>query len=525
MTTSGRVSWRLPAVVVRAFDVMVVPALVFAAYLARRGSLPFDGLWFDDSWVAAGAIHGRLTALMTDGSGTPGFTAILMAVHRLGTGQLRDLGIPSLVAGIAGPALLYIALRRFGYERAIAAVVSSVLVVTRIPILYSGRVKGYTFDTLWVIVLAIALPPLAERTWRWRIAAAWAVCAVVIGSFSAYTMVAAAGAGIILLLHPASDRIVRLAAVGAQAVAQAVFLAVSVKKSDLAGIEKVLQNKFDAHMNFTLNPVTFARESARHLRRVAEVFPDGPSRLLTVFALVAIAGLVIAATKGHRPESLAGRYLLLLVATAFFGSLLHRFPFGPTNSVPISAGGRHTLWLVPAIAFGLAAVAHRVRSLTRRFDALRLGFDAVAVAAAVAIVVIGYTPAPRAPFPGSQSATRYVDASLRPGDAVIICSSSIFAFADSTTEPVKLVPTPKHQVAFAPVVLDPRIHAIGVWAVERGGPPQIRLWARNAKRVFVEASGPLFDSGLTLTRRVLTSLGYSVESTYFGSVVVQVWRR
>jgi hypothetical protein len=516
---------RLLVGVRRAFDVVAIIALILASYGARKGSLPFDGLWFDDSWVAAGAIHGRLTALLTDGSGTPGFTGLLMIVHRLGGGQLRDLGVPSLVAGVVAPSLLFVALRRVGYERSIALIVSAALVVARVHILYSGRVKGYTFDTVCVLLLVIVLPYLALRTWRWPLAVTWTVCAFLIGTFSAYTTAAVAGAAVVLVLHPRSDRIIRVGAVGVQAIAQLVYLDVAAHRVDVAGLEKVLQVRFDAHMNFSWNPISLAQESVTHLRRVAQVFPGGSGSWLTLFGLLAIAGLVTAATRGRsQSESIAARYLLLLVAFAVVGSFLHAFPFGPTNGT-VTAGGRHTLWLIPAMALGLAAVAHRVRLLTARFDGPRLAFDAIVVASAVAIVFVGYKPAPAAPFPGSESATRYVDTSIRPGDVVIITSSSAFSFAASTATPVTLVPTPKHQVGFAPVFRDPRIHVIGPWAVRWGTAADIRSWVRDTDRVFVQAQGPVPDQGLQVVAGVLEPRGFRMERHDFGWAGVEVWRR
>lgn len=516
---------RVPAGLRRAFDLIVVAALGLASFVARRGSLPFDGLWFDDSWVAAGAIHGRVTALMTDGSPHPGFTALLMAVHRLGGGQLRDLGVPSLVAGVAAPMLLYVALRSVAYERSIAAIVSAALAVAPIHILYSGRVKGYTLDTVWVLLLAIAVPRLAGRTWRWPLAVTWAVCAVAVGTFSGYTLVATAGAAVVLVLHPAGDRILRLGAVGAQAVAQLLYFTVAQTKTDLAQIERTMEVNFDGHMTRYWNPIDFTRESMKHLRRVAEVFPGGSGGWLTLFGLLAIAGLVAAATRGRRrSENIAARYLLLLVAMAFVGALLDRFPFGPTN-IGLSAGGRHTLWLVPAMAFGLAAVAHRVRLLAVRFDALPLGLDALAVATAVAIVVTLYQPAQPAPAQGSESATRYVEASIRRGDVVLIHSSSAFSFAASATAPLTLVPTPNHMVGFAPVYRDPRIHVIGPWAAKPGTPTEIRSWVHDTDRVFVQASYPLVDPGLLFVAEVLEPQGFTMEPHNFGWSVVQVWRR
>jgi hypothetical protein len=160
-----------------------------------------------------------------------------------------------------------------------------------------------------------------------------------------------------------------------------------------------------------------------------------------------------------------------------------------------------------------------------RYDAMRRAFDAIAVASAGTIVFVGYKPADPAPFPGSQSATRYVETSIRPGDAVIITSSSAFSFAASATTPVTLVPTQKHEVGFAPVFRDPRIHVIGPWAVTPGTPAEIRSWVRNTDRVFVQTQGPLPEPGLQLVAGVLEPQGFKMETHHFDWNGVQVWQR
>ena len=123
------------------------------SYLTRHDGLPQDGLWFDDAWVATGAIHGRLSELAMVGSAHPGFTALLMGIDALG-GGLYSLALPALVAGIAGPPLLYIGLRRLGYERSISVLLASALAVAQQHIMYSGRVKGYTLDPLLILLLS-----------------------------------------------------------------------------------------------------------------------------------------------------------------------------------------------------------------------------------------------------------------------------------------------------------------------------------------------------------------------------------
>jgi hypothetical protein len=515
-----------------AFDVVALIVLGGVAWFSRWGSLPSDGLWFDDSWVAAGAMLGNPGSLLVVGSGHPGFTAILMAVDRLGGGELAYLGVPSLLFGTLGPPALYLGLRSFGYERAISAIISAALVVAPIPIVYSGRVKGYTLDTLVVLLIAVAIPILARRTWRPPMAVAWTVVAIGVGTFSGYTLLATVGAGVILALHPSGDRVVRIVAVSVQVVVQGAYFVVAQSKTDLAGVEGVIGAVYDGHMDFSWNPLTFGRELLAHLRRLAEVFPLSPGDnrwWLALLAVLAMVGLVIAAVKGRRSETVAARYLLLLVVLAAAGSLVDRFPFGPSNGTGewlFSVGGRYALWMVPALAFGLAAVAHRTRSWAARREPVRLALDGVVVLAAVAIIVTGYEPAPEAPFPGSDSATRFVDASLGPDDVAIVTDSGTFAFAISTTTPVDVQATPDHQVGFAPVYLDPRVKNLGGWAASLGSPAEIRSWTADADRVFVMTSGPLGFQAYENVRVVLEGAGFTLsEAKPFGWAAVGIFLR
>jgi hypothetical protein len=515
---------RLMAGAGRAFDVIAVAALTVVAWLTRWGSLPSDGLWFDDSWVAAGAMLGSPGELLSVGSGHPGFTAILMAVDSLGGGDLAYLGVPSLVFGVLAAPALYLGLRSFGYGRAVSTILSAALAVAPIPILYSGRVKAYTLDTLLVLLLAVLIPALARRTWRWPIATAWTVTAVVVGTCSGYILLGTAVAGVILVLHPAGDRRMRMAAVGIQAVVQGAYLAVAQSKSDLAGIEEWMETAYDGHMSFSWNPLTFGREVLKHLHRLAEVFPLSPGDgrwWSALLAVLAMAGLVLGALKGRRQsETVAARFLLLLVVVAAGGSLVDRFPFGTSNPQPpylfvrpLSMGGRHTLWLVPALAIGLGAVAHRARGLVAGSNPLRLGFDALAIVAAVVIVGAAYEPAPDAPFPGSESAAGFIDASVGPDDGVILTNTSTFSFAISTTTPIAVQETPHHQVGFAPRYLDRRIKNVGYWAATRVSPSQIRSWAADLDRVFVMWSGPVGGSHRERAGDVLVDGGFTLIGT------------
>ena len=159
-------------------------------------------------------------------------------------------------------------------------------------------------------------------------------------------MVATAAAGLILVLHPSSDRLVRVVAVAVQGVGQVALYLAAQRTTDLAEIERYMEQAYDGHMTFYLNPLDFGAEALKHLRRVADVYPGGSGRWLSLFALAAVAGLVIAAVKGSsRAETIAARFLLSLVAFAFVGALLGRFPFGPDGGRPREL--RHTAVATP----------------------------------------------------------------------------------------------------------------------------------------------------------------------------------
>ena len=328
-------------------DLGITLALVVVAFLNRRGGLPVDGLWFDDSWVAAGAIEGSLGNLMTVGSGHPSLTAFLMAWSTLVGDDLRALAYPALVVGALGPAVLFLALRRFGYSVAISLVLGAALGgVGRVHPLF-GAVKGYVIDPVLILGILLVLPALASRRWRWPLAVGWTISAVVLGGFSSYLLVVTAGVGLLLVLHPAQDRVVRMVSVGAQAVLQVAMLIWAQRSTDLAEIATSMEGDFDGHLTFYANPVRMAQELHLHARRVAEIYPGGSGRWLTVLFAAAVLGLVIAALSKRPAEAMRGQLGLFALAVAVAGALFGRFPFGTTNDVPVSLGGRHSMWLTP----------------------------------------------------------------------------------------------------------------------------------------------------------------------------------
>ncbi len=504
---------------------MVLAVATAVAFLVRRGGLPTDGLWFDDAWVAAGAIHGHLTQIMSVGSGQPGYTALLMGWHQLDH-SLGGLAIPALLAGTVAPALLYVSLRDAHYERSISALLAAVVAVSWIDIRYSARVKPYTLDVVLVLCVGLALRRFVRVEWRWRNAALWTVIAVALGCFSGFVLLATAAAGLVLFLHPVHDRAKRAAGVSAQAVLQLGFLRWADRSTNLTTIENHVERLYDPHLTFHANPIAFGAEILTHLRRIAQVYPGGSGVWLTVFALAALAGLAVAALRpGRSAERIWCRYLLIMLAGSFIGALAGKFTFGPIVPSSWSSGGRYMLWVIPVMAFGLAATLHRVLRYAIRQHVPRSAIDGLVAAAAVLVVVAGL----RAPIPyefgGSQTAARYVDSVLRPGDLVMVSPGGSYAFSDSTDLPVTLRPTPTREIGFAPVFVGIDRHGLGGFVGLPSRTRDFRRLTRHAHRVVVIADGTTTASRLGSARSNLRAEGFRIDRHQFGTYDVLVASR
>jgi hypothetical protein len=504
--------------------VIEIAALVVAtvgAFLVRRGGLPTDGLWFDDAWVAAGAIHGHLTQIMTVGSGHPGFTALLMGWHQLDH-SLGGLAIPALLAGTITPALLYLSLRDAHYERSISALLAAVVAVSWLDILYSARVKPYTLDPVLVLCLGLALHRLVRVEWRWRTATLWTVSAVALGCFSGFVLMATAAAGLVLFLHPVRDRAKRAAGVGAQAILQFAFL----HSTNLTAIENHVQHLYDPHLTFHANPITFGTEILTHLRRIAQVYPGGSGIWLTVLALTALAGLAVAALRpGRSGERIWSRYLLIMLVGSFIGALKGQFPFGPIVHTMWSSGARYMLWVIPVMAFGLAATFHRVQRYAVRQHVPRSAIDALVGAAAVVVVVAGLRTPTHYQLGGSQTAARYADSVLRPGDLVIVSQNESYALSDSTDLPVTLRPTPTHEIGFTPVFGGTDVHVVGGLGGRPSTTRDFRMLTEHAHRVVVITGDDTTASALRSARSNLQGEGFHIDQHQFGTHYVLVASR
>lgn len=511
----------------RWFSVAVVFAMFIVGFAVRRSALPTTSLWFDDAWVAAGAIHFEPSQLFVAGSAHPGFTIALRLFHDLFPGDPARLAYVPFLAGCLAAPCTYLWLRSLRFAHSTCLLLAVPLVIGTIPVLYSGRVKPYTLDVVLVIAILAALPRLAAMTWRWPTAAAWVGGAVVAGSLSGNVMLTTALAAGVLVLHPVGDRVVRLGALAAQGAAQLLLYWSYRRASDLAGIERFM-DIYDGHVDVHANPIDFLDEVLTHMARIAEVHPGGSGVALRLIALAAVSGLVIGAVRpGHRAEALSSRLALGLLLFTFVASLFDRFPFGPSSFSlyfpGVSPGSRHSLWLAPIFALGLAVAVSRV---TRRLAGTpRLVFHGGAVAASVAVLVLGYGRPFPYPTDEAPQATRVVDEWAASADAVIVTDTRVYAYALYTAEDVVLVPTPTHQVGFTPEMDDERFHGLGPWSERPLGPRSIRAIAQDAANVVVYDTviGPGSHDRVAPLMR---AAGFTeVDTRVFGNDVVTRWGR
>jgi hypothetical protein len=454
-----------------------------------------------------------------------------MIINDLG-GDLRSLAYPALIAGASAPPALYLGFRSFGFARSISVLMASALLISDIHILYSGRVKAYTLDTLVVLGLAVALPRLAKVTWTPAIAATWALAAIVLGSLSGYILLATAVAALVLFLNPAGDRVVRLAALAAQGVVQLIYYVWAQRSTDLADIESVMESIYDGHMTWSWNPIDLGSEMLTHLERVVTVYPGGTGIWLDVLGVLAVVGLVLAvAQRSDTTKRLPAQFFLILIGIAVVGAFVGRFPFGTTTEYFFSSGGRHTLWLAPALAYGLAFALYRARGLAAsNRPGLRLGLDAVLALAAIMIIVQGFDTPPRYISSGSATATQFLDAALRPGDVAIITQGAVYSYANSTENEVTLVPTPDRQVGYIPVYRDDPIYSAGSFGEVDEEPALLQPLVEDADRVLTYISGmfsasqdrkAMVETLEPLGFRLTTSVGLGPDHTE----TIQIWTR
>jgi hypothetical protein len=499
------------------YDAAIAVVLGAVALYLRWPGMPTDGVRFDDTIAAAGT-YAPLSQFFTVNVDHPGYIAILRAVRLVSGDATEHMAYPALIAGVLGPVLLFLAFRWFTFERSIATLLGVAVAVSATHVMFSGRVRPYTIDTLVVLGVLAVVAPFARLHWRWSHAVVWCTGAIAVATLSGFALVAAGVAGIILVLHPRGDLKLRIVAVGIQGAAALGLFAIT-SNYDAEALQDEWTTKWDAFVHFDANPVTFGRDVLRHLGRIAHVYPGGPTGAVTVLlALVAVAGISWAALGRRRAMSIRGRFLALLLVVALCGSIAKQVPFGPTQDVPQSPGGRVTLWLIPVFGFGLAYVMHRAR---RGLAPYAKAFDVVVLVAAAAVLVGGWDRSPRYPTEGSATATRFVEQTLRPRDVVLITPTSFYDFMIETPFPASLREVDE-KVPFVPDFADQRLQLVDSDTT----PDDVMTMIGDAPRVVVAVARPgAADIRRARVNQTLQAAGYTPEPHEFGTARVVVWNR
>jgi hypothetical protein len=515
-------------------DALAIAGLLLAALFARRNVLSHNGLFPDDTWQAFGAAKGSLGNFITVGFSAPGFTGALMVWHRL-VGAPEQMADLAFAAGVVTPAVLYVALRRFGYVWSISLLLGAALASEKLNIVYSGRVKSYVIDGLIVLGFAALLPRIVRVHFGWRAAAFWVFGSFAVGFFSPFALLAAAVAGMTMLLRPAGDRAMRAVAVAGQC-ALYVALTLAVRRTyDLKALELWWKNNFDGFVGFDAQPFRLVSHVATHMRRVAAVFSGGPAWWVTLTLIAALLALAVDALVRRRSaRALRAQYLLLLMLAAVAASVVSVLPFGPT-----SVGMRLSLWLVPIFAIGTASALERLRAVLTRQLATRIAFDAAAVIATALLIVNASNVRPSYQYIELGSATRYVESSLTTDDVVFIeHTQSMYSFAIASHVHVVVRPQRK-LVAFEPDFRDSRFHYLTfsgklgnnlllTTASDAEHKTDIAHAIGGAGRVFlyVQVFPKPSRRGLVAFATVVRRFGFEQENdTRFGNARVIVWRR
>ena len=412
-------------------DWLLAIALVVSAIVIRVGALPDSGLFHDDAWAAASVSMASASEWLRTSVDHPLFNALLWPLHSVAADRPTVLVYPVFVAGALAPAAIFVFLRSLSYPRSVSCALAAMVVAAPTAIAFSAHVKTYVIDAILIAGIAAVLPHLARVRWTARIAVVWVLAALLVGTFSIFVLITTAIAGVVLVFHAHDDRRTRVLAVAAQAVAQLIYVSAITRTYSDAVLDRFWRAQ-GGYIEATANPFALAADVYDHYRGVVEVFPGGGSGAATIVSLVALAGLIIASV---RRGAVAARLLLLLLLLAAAASIFKLVPFGVTGS---SYLGRLSLWLLPAIAVGIAEVLRVGWQATAGVPRLRLAVNCVLYGFAVVVVASAFGNAPRYPVSGSRSAVEFIDSAAGENDLILLMPRSAFAFGIETDRDVDL---------------------------------------------------------------------------------------
>jgi hypothetical protein len=445
-------------------------------------------------------------------------TVMLSALRPIARNTPSTLTYPALVIGSLLPSALFVFLRRLGHRREVSLLLSAIVVVAPVPVGFSARVKPYVFEPLVMIGVATVVHLLARRRWDRRVALAWVLGAALVSTFSIFSLVMCAVAGVILWLHPAGDRTVRTSAIAVHGVVVGSFLLASRTRYNGAWLQDFWEAHGHLFTDVRATPFHIVGELWRHLVDIAGVYPGGPAWCGPLVVAAMLFGLGIGAV---RQRDIVAQFFLLILAVAAVGSMTRQFPFGASEFV---VGGRLALWLLPLIAYGLANAVTFLTTVPLRVDVPQLRW--LVVVAAIAVVAFNVGEAPKYPIDGSHEASLALERQLGPHDVALLMPASAFPLAIESNFHSRVVSSTTSENGLRVVFTGRNIYEpffLGREATERA----IRTHIDGADRVFVFYGFIVTSKERTeLVRRTLQDAGYApAGGQRYGLALIQTWTR
>ena len=307
-----------------------------------------------------------------------------------------------------------------------AWVVSTLLVTAPVHIMYSARIKPYVFEGVLVTILAAMVPAVARRQWTPRFAAAWLSAMVIIGTFSAFSLVATAVASLVLATESREDRRVRFCGLAIQGVLQVLYLRTVQSHFNSALVAENWGAVYDGYPDVRLPLSDLFGEIDLHLSRTGSLLGNVDSRFATVLVLVAMFGLALSGWGRRRDPG--ARLVAVLFVIAIAGSVVKQIPFGPALGNPVFPGGRAMIWLLPGICIGLALAIEQLLARAAKPKLVSGAAAAFLFLLGAAVLVSNGDIRNAYPSTGSATSVAFVRAHMAP-DARLILANGTHSFA------------------------------------------------------------------------------------------------
>lgn len=483
-------------------DVAALGLLLVVAFGLRAPLITTHGLYRDDAWPALATRTGLARSLRL-GVTAPGFELFV----RLWLGVSRSTAwaqLPVLAASVAAVVGVYVLARRLGCAPAGALVAGGILALSPVSVLYSTRLKQYSFEAAAAVAI-VALALWADRGPSPRRWAALMLVAVAAGLFSAPLLsiggLALAWVGWREWRSAGAPAIWTMAGIGA-------FVAVAAAEARLvlAEVPPSLRRLWEANYVDLSGPGPALRSTTR----ILEDFMAGAVYRHGRLGVVLLAAVVVGAIAFRRQVAVL---LLGPLAAAVALSAAHRAPLG---------GGRVDEYLYPGVAVAAAMAVQKLLDLpvVRRVPPAA-ATTAFGVAIGVFALTAGRAQVRLNPYPGVDMAAlqAQISAQRRAGDGVVVSPFSRYPWALYATRRPRVVLTRSLPTNALVVSADPDVFIMPREYVEDGydAAVAVRFAASRPRIWYVVTDTPASDTPAEAQARegdaekLLIAAGYIVS--------------